>query len=84
MAWLSIRLPKPANAIRIDPMLSIAVADLVKKKFTPESLLLFVDPRMELDIDYLNRVSHQTFESTRTKQNILCSFVVILLFRRYE
>lgn len=60
VAWLSVRLPSPIYFIEFDPMLTVAVADLIAKKFSPESLVLFVETGMELRTDYLNRVSINT------------------------
>lgn len=56
VTWHSIRLPIIINAIEIDPMLKIAITDLCIKKFSPESLILFVETGMDLKLDYLNRV----------------------------
>ncbi|XP_048514629.1 chondroitin sulfate glucuronyltransferase isoform X2 [Athalia rosae] len=60
VAWLSIRLPTSVNSIELEPMLKIAVADLAVKKFSPESLILFIETGMDLKIDYLNRVRMNT------------------------
>lgn len=56
VAWLSIRLPTSARSVEHEPMLKVAVADLAVKKFSPESLILFVETGMDLSSDYLNRV----------------------------
>ena len=60
VTWLSVRLPTASSAIRIDPLLKIAIADLVTKKFIPESLLLFADARMDIKSEYLNRIRMNT------------------------
>ncbi|XP_012278166.1 chondroitin sulfate glucuronyltransferase [Orussus abietinus] len=60
VTWLSIRLPVVASTIELDPMLKIAIADLSTKKFSPESLILFVETSIELRNDYLNRVRMNT------------------------
>ncbi|KAG8035704.1 hypothetical protein G9C98_001132 [Cotesia typhae] len=53
--WLSIQLPEVD-----DPRVSIAITDLIIKKFSPESLILFVQTQMELTTDYLNRIRMNT------------------------
>ncbi|XP_047371212.1 chondroitin sulfate synthase 2 [Vespa velutina] len=60
VTWHSIRLPIIIDAIEIDPMLKIAITDLCIKKFSPESLILFVETGMDLKLDYLNRVRMNT------------------------
>ncbi|XP_046617698.1 chondroitin sulfate synthase 2 [Neodiprion virginianus] len=60
VTWLSIRLPSSVSSIELEPMLKIAVTDLVVRKFSPESLILFVETEMELKVDYLNRVRMNT------------------------
>ncbi|XP_053592891.1 chondroitin sulfate synthase 2 [Microplitis demolitor] len=55
--WLSIQLPKEGNE---DPRIKVAVTDLIIKKFSLESLILFVQTRMELTVDYLNRIRMNT------------------------
>lgn len=57
ITWLSIRLPIQFNSIEMEPLLKIAIADLSVRKFSPDSLILFVELEMEIKIDYLNRVS---------------------------
>ncbi|CAG5092026.1 Similar to CHPF: Chondroitin sulfate synthase 2 (Homo sapiens) [Cotesia congregata] len=53
--WLSIQLPEVE-----DPRVNIAITDLIIKKFSPESLILFVQTQMELTTDYLNRIRMNT------------------------
>ncbi|KAK2581524.1 hypothetical protein KPH14_005183 [Odynerus spinipes] len=60
VTWHSVRLPTVISTIEIDPMLKIAITDLSIKKFSPESLILFVETGMDLKIDYLNRVRMNT------------------------
>ncbi|XP_066589072.1 chondroitin sulfate synthase 2 isoform X2 [Prorops nasuta] len=60
VTWLSIRLPTPITSIELEPMLQIAVADLVVRKFSSDSLILFVETRMNIKLDYLNRVRMNT------------------------
>ncbi|XP_046743414.1 chondroitin sulfate synthase 2 [Diprion similis] len=60
VTWLSIRLPTTVSSIELEPLLKIAVTDLVVRKFSPESLILFVETEMELKVDYLNRVRMNT------------------------
>lgn len=60
ITWHSVRLPTVINSVEIDPMLKIAITDLSIKKFSPESLILFVETDMDLKIDYLNRVRMNT------------------------
>lgn len=57
ITWLSIRLPINVTSIDLNPMLRIAVTDLCAKKFSSESLVLLMETRTKLKIDYLNRVS---------------------------
>lgn len=56
ITWLSIRLPNNVHSIELDPMLNIAITDLCVRKFSPESLILFVETGTQLRLDYLNRV----------------------------
>ena len=56
VTWLSIRLAAAFSSIETEPLLKIAIADLSVKKFSPESLILFVETEMEIKIDFLNRV----------------------------
>ncbi|XP_070159253.1 chondroitin sulfate synthase 2 [Polyergus mexicanus] len=60
ITWLSIRLPNNVTSIDLNPMLRIAVTDLCAKKFSSESLVLLVEARTKLKIDYLNRVRMNT------------------------
>lgn len=71
VAWLSIRLPTTVNPIALEPMLKIAVADLTVKKFSPESLILFVETGMDLKVDYLNRVrENRTYALPESEDNL--------------
>lgn len=56
IAWVSIKIPSP-NGLANDPLLEFVVADLVIRKFSPESLILMCQSNMDLRQDYLNRVS---------------------------
>ncbi|XP_034950059.1 chondroitin sulfate synthase 2 [Chelonus insularis] len=61
IAWLSVQLPPSLTSIEeSDPILRIAIADLIVKKFSSESLILFVQTHMELKTEYLNRVRMNT------------------------
>ncbi|XP_043264218.1 chondroitin sulfate synthase 2 isoform X2 [Colletes gigas] len=60
ITWLSIRLPNNVTSIEFDPMLTIAVTDLCIRKFSPESLILFVETGIQLRLDYLNRIRMNT------------------------
>ncbi|KZC05455.1 Chondroitin sulfate synthase 2 [Dufourea novaeangliae] len=60
ITWLSIRLPSNVASIELDPILNIAVTDLCIKKFSPESLILFVETGIQLRLDYLNRIRMNT------------------------
>lgn len=55
IAWVSIKIPSH-NGLANDPLLDFVVADLVVKKFSPESLILMCQANMDLRQDYLNRV----------------------------
>ena len=55
IAWISIKIPSP-NGLINEPFLEFAVADLVVRKFSPESLILMCRTNMDLRQDYLNRV----------------------------
>lgn len=63
ITWLSIRLPMPSINIAEHTIVKIAVADLATKKYSPESLLLFVNPKMQLKPEYLNRVRMNTISN---------------------
>jgi hypothetical protein len=56
IAWVSIKIPL-SNGLASYPLLEFVVADLVVRKFSPESLILTCQPNMDLRQDYLNRVS---------------------------
>lgn len=60
VTWLSVRLPNNISSIELEPMLKIAVTDLCTRKFSAESLILFVETGIELRLDYLNRVRMNT------------------------
>lgn len=67
VTWLSIRLPVAFDLIETEPLLKIAIADLSVRKFSPESLILFVEIGMEIRTDYLNRVKKQILFQSKTK-----------------
>ena len=56
ITWLSIRLPNIVTSVETNRLLNIAVTDLCVRKFSPESLILFVETGIQLQLDYLNRV----------------------------
>lgn len=56
ITWLSVRLPNGIASIGSNQLLNIAVTDLCIRKFSPESLILFVEMDIQLRLDYLNRV----------------------------
>ncbi|XP_014241886.1 chondroitin sulfate synthase 2 [Cimex lectularius] len=57
IAWISIRLPEVDHKAPLEDHLTyFAMTDLVSKKLSQESLILFTEPNMELRSDYLNRV----------------------------
>lgn len=60
VTWLSIRLPFAFNSIEMEPLLKIAITDLAVRKFSPDSLILFIELGMEIRTDYLNRVRMNT------------------------
>ncbi|CAK9828439.1 Chondroitin sulfate synthase 2 [Anthophora retusa] len=60
ITWLSIRLPSNATFLETNQLLNIAITDLCIRKFSPESLILFVETGIQLRLDYLNRVRMNT------------------------
>lgn len=60
ITWLSIRLPNIVTSVKTNQLLNIAVTDLCMRKFTSESLILFVETGIQLRLDYLNRVRMNT------------------------
>ncbi|OAD54778.1 Chondroitin sulfate synthase 2 [Eufriesea mexicana] len=60
ITWLSIRLPNIITSVETNHLLNIAITDLCIRKFTPESLILFVETGIELRLDYLNRIRMNT------------------------
>ena len=60
ITWLSVRLPNGITSIGSNQLLNIAVTDLCIRKFSPESLILFVEMDIQLRLDYLNRVRMNT------------------------
>lgn len=60
ISWLSVRLPINISSIELEPLVKIAVTDLCVRKFSPESLILFVETGIRLRLDYLNRVRMNT------------------------
>ncbi|XP_076670658.1 chondroitin polymerizing factor [Andrena cerasifolii] len=65
ITWLSIRLPNNVISIELDPMLNIAITDLCIRKFSPESLILFVETGIQLRLDYLNRIRMNTISQNQ-------------------
>ena len=65
ITWLSIRLPSNVISIELDPMLNIAITDLCIRKFSPESLILFVETGIQLRLDYLNRIRMNTISQNQ-------------------
>ncbi|XP_021935105.1 chondroitin sulfate synthase 2 isoform X3 [Zootermopsis nevadensis] len=59
IAWVSIKIPS-SYEFPSDPLLEFVVADLVVRKFSPESLILTCQSNMDLRQDYLNRVRMNT------------------------
>ncbi|KAJ4439449.1 hypothetical protein ANN_07573 [Periplaneta americana] len=59
IAWVSIKVPS-SNGLANEPLLEFAVADLVVRKFSPESLILMCQSNMDIRQDYLNRVRMNT------------------------
>lgn len=60
ITWLSIRLPRNLSVFDPDFTPQIVIADLVMKKFSPESLILFIETKVLLEPEYLNRVRMNT------------------------
>ncbi|KAG7201076.1 hypothetical protein KM043_017619 [Ampulex compressa] len=60
VTWLSIRLPANITSVDLEPTLKIAVTDLCARKFSPHSLLHFLETRTRLRMEYLNRVRMNT------------------------
>ncbi|CAK9814853.1 Chondroitin sulfate synthase 2 [Anthophora plagiata] len=60
ITWLSVRLPSNATFLETNQLLNIAITDLCIRKFSPESLILFVETGIQLRLDYLNRVRMNT------------------------
>ncbi|PSN43934.1 Chondroitin sulfate synthase 2 [Blattella germanica] len=59
IAWVSIKVPT-SNGLVNEPLLEFAMADLVVRKFSPESLILICKSNMDVRQDYLNRVRMNT------------------------
>lgn len=61
VTWLSIRLPTALKSSELEPSLQLAITDLSVKKFASESLILFIETNVVMDVKlfepYLNRVS---------------------------
>ncbi|XP_003699976.1 chondroitin polymerizing factor [Megachile rotundata] len=60
ITWLSVRLPNNIGSIESNQLLKIAITDLCVRKFSLESLILFVEMEIQLRLDYLNRVRMNT------------------------
>ncbi|XP_063219293.1 chondroitin sulfate synthase 2 isoform X2 [Bacillus rossius redtenbacheri] len=58
IAWISISIPSSQKDNTV--LLEFAVADLVVKKFSQDSLILMCEPNMDIRQDYLNRVRMNT------------------------
>ena len=65
ITWLSIRLPSNVISVELDPMLNIAITDLCIRKFSPESLILFVETGIQFRLDYLNRIRMNTISQNQ-------------------
>ncbi|KOC62206.1 Chondroitin sulfate synthase 2 [Habropoda laboriosa] len=60
ITWLSIRLPSNVISLDTNQLLNIGFTDLCIRKFSPESLILFVETGIQLRLDYLNRIRMNT------------------------
>ncbi|XP_066997100.2 chondroitin sulfate synthase 2 isoform X2 [Anabrus simplex] len=59
IAWVSIKVPTRTEH---GSLLEFAIADIVVKKFSPDSLVLLCQPNMEIRQDFLNRVRMNTIQ----------------------
>ncbi|XP_014204721.1 chondroitin sulfate synthase 2 isoform X2 [Copidosoma floridanum] len=60
VTWFSIRLPTVTNFVETESSLKIAIADLYINKLTSDNLILLADSRMEIKVEFLNRVRMNT------------------------
>lgn len=58
ITWLSIRLP--TNSTLLEAVPQVIIGDLITKKYSPESLILFTETNVLLEPEYLNRVRMNT------------------------
>lgn len=67
LAWVSIRLPTPQKQktylITEYPSLNFAVVDLALKKIGLDSLILVLDPHVNITGDFLNRIRMNTIQN---------------------
>ncbi|KAF7997580.1 hypothetical protein HCN44_006151 [Aphidius gifuensis] len=60
ITWLSIRLPTNSTLLEADTVPQVIIGDLITKKYSPESLILFIETNVLLEPEYLNRVRMNT------------------------